>query len=469
MLNSLTAFRHRDPCLHRFGELVREEYRNWCLTSYNPPPDTIILGLSASDNRNPDSVYNSRYAFLGGRADKQAQRRDVVLLALQRTGEELFVGFFISQSVTIHVIQFTSVLENSGAGRDKKTESAIPRSTTRKSVEITKFILYMSQSSCLTSIIESVWCISAETARKHWCYDRLVMLTKPDASCRVFALTQIKPPIASARTLLSHGCEGFLATIHDTTSDVSSIHDQPIVSEFQDYFPKNFQNTSYSRFEVLTLTLNPGAEQSPRFPYRRLGLSQKSLKICYRVVGARFIRPSVSPWFTVLFVNEKDIDLRSVTINASERAGQIQTAFRTRIVIMKLLGMPFGHTMRPRELNMRQRRCWSIEGIMTPNSLPSVVKQMSGGTDALIESDHDSSRRMTRNLAIIQNVDQQTEFAYDVAILAAVKIEHQASSGSIATVRASCMEVGTKYPMILLPGLPPDSEKHGAILVVVDR
>ncbi|GJS84441.1 putative reverse transcriptase domain-containing protein [Tanacetum coccineum] len=41
-----------------------------------------------------------------------------------------------------------------------------------------------------------------------------------------------------ARTLLSHGCEGFLATIHDTTSDVSSIHDQPIVSEFQDVFPE---------------------------------------------------------------------------------------------------------------------------------------------------------------------------------------------------------------------------------------
>nr|GEY62603.1 hypothetical protein [Tanacetum cinerariifolium] len=40
-----------------------------------------------------------------------------------------------------------------------------------------------------------------------------------------------------ARTLLSHGCEGFLATIHDTTSDVPSIHDQPIVSEFPDVFP----------------------------------------------------------------------------------------------------------------------------------------------------------------------------------------------------------------------------------------
>nr|GFC80871.1 hypothetical protein [Tanacetum cinerariifolium] len=30
---------------------------------------------------------------------------------------------------------------------------------------------------------------------------------------------------------------GFLATIHDTTSEVPSIHDQPIVSEFSDVFP----------------------------------------------------------------------------------------------------------------------------------------------------------------------------------------------------------------------------------------
>nr|GFD14658.1 reverse transcriptase [Tanacetum cinerariifolium] len=40
-----------------------------------------------------------------------------------------------------------------------------------------------------------------------------------------------------ARTLLSHGCKGFLATIHNTTSNVPSIHDQPIVSEFRDVFP----------------------------------------------------------------------------------------------------------------------------------------------------------------------------------------------------------------------------------------
>nr|GFB81991.1 putative reverse transcriptase domain-containing protein [Tanacetum cinerariifolium] len=40
-----------------------------------------------------------------------------------------------------------------------------------------------------------------------------------------------------ARTLLYHDCEGFLATIHDTTTEVPSIHDQPIVSEFPDVFP----------------------------------------------------------------------------------------------------------------------------------------------------------------------------------------------------------------------------------------
>nr|GFA28285.1 zinc finger, CCHC-type, retrotransposon Gag domain protein [Tanacetum cinerariifolium] len=54
---------------------------------------------------------------------------------------------------------------------------------------------------------------------------------------RVHLVRLIRSQIISAlqaRTLLSHGYEGFLATIHDTTSDVPSIHDQPIVSEFLD-------------------------------------------------------------------------------------------------------------------------------------------------------------------------------------------------------------------------------------------
>nr|GFD08216.1 putative reverse transcriptase domain-containing protein [Tanacetum cinerariifolium] len=80
------------------------------------------------------------------------------------------------------------------------------------------------------------------------------------------------------RTLLSHCCEGFLATIHDTTSDVPSIHDQPIVSEFPDVFPDELPGIPLVREELL--------EQG-------------------------FIRPSVSPWGApVLFIKKKDGSMR---------------------------------------------------------------------------------------------------------------------------------------------------------------
>ncbi|GJR63495.1 putative reverse transcriptase domain-containing protein [Tanacetum coccineum] len=85
-----------------------------------------------------------------------------------------------------------------------------------------------------------------------------------------------------ARTLLSHGCEGFLATIHDTTSDVSSIHDQPIVSEFQDVFPEELLGIPPIRDDQLQELLERG-----------------------------FIRPSVSPWGApVLFHKKKDGSMR---------------------------------------------------------------------------------------------------------------------------------------------------------------
>nr|GFC27943.1 hypothetical protein [Tanacetum cinerariifolium] len=51
------------------------------------------------------------------------------------------------------------------------------------------------------------------------------------------------------RTLLSYGCKGFLATIHDTTSDVPSILDQPIVSEFPDVFPDELSGIPLSKEE----------------------------------------------------------------------------------------------------------------------------------------------------------------------------------------------------------------------------
>nr|GFC93795.1 putative reverse transcriptase domain, aspartic peptidase domain protein [Tanacetum cinerariifolium] len=71
-----------------------------------------------------------------------------------------------------------------------------------------------------------------------------------------------------ARTLLSHVCEGFLVTINDTTSDVPSIHDQPIVSEFPDVFPDELPGIPPVREVEFNIELIPRAEPISKAPYR---------------------------------------------------------------------------------------------------------------------------------------------------------------------------------------------------------
>nr|GFC92678.1 hypothetical protein [Tanacetum cinerariifolium] len=81
-----------------------------------------------------------------------------------------------------------------------------------------------------------------------------------------------------ARTLLSHGCEGFLAIIHDTTSDVLSIHDQPIVSEFPDVFPDELPGIPPVREVEFNIELILGAEPISKAPYRMAPIELKELK-----------------------------------------------------------------------------------------------------------------------------------------------------------------------------------------------
>nr|GFD05558.1 hypothetical protein [Tanacetum cinerariifolium] len=77
-----------------------------------------------------------------------------------------------------------------------------------------------------------------------------------------------------ARTLLSHGYEGFLATIHDTTSDVPSIHDQPIVSEFPDVFPDELPGIPLVR----EIDLRSGYHQ---LRVKEQDVSKTSFRTCY--------------------------------------------------------------------------------------------------------------------------------------------------------------------------------------------
>nr|GFC02625.1 putative reverse transcriptase domain, aspartic peptidase domain protein [Tanacetum cinerariifolium] len=81
-----------------------------------------------------------------------------------------------------------------------------------------------------------------------------------------------------ARTLLSHGCESFLATIHDTTSDVPYIHDQPIVSEFPDVFPDELPGIPPVREVEFSIELIQGAEPISKAPYRMAPIELKELK-----------------------------------------------------------------------------------------------------------------------------------------------------------------------------------------------
>nr|GFC85012.1 putative reverse transcriptase domain-containing protein [Tanacetum cinerariifolium] len=73
---------------------------------------------------------------------------------------------------------------------------------------------------------------------------------KPGASGRVFAITEDHATKTS----------GFLATIHDTTSDVPSIPDQPIVSEFPDVFPDELLGIPPVREVEFNIELIPGSE-----------------------------------------------------------------------------------------------------------------------------------------------------------------------------------------------------------------
>nr|GFA67742.1 putative reverse transcriptase domain-containing protein [Tanacetum cinerariifolium] len=99
---------------------------------------------------------------------------------------------------------------------------------------------------------------------------------KPGTSGRVFAITEDHATKTS----------GFLATIHDTTSDVPSIYDQPIVSEFPDVFPDELPGMPPVREVDFSIELIPGAEPISKAPYHMAPIEfvslEKSNKECHR-------------------------------------------------------------------------------------------------------------------------------------------------------------------------------------------
>nr|GEU66985.1 putative reverse transcriptase domain-containing protein [Tanacetum cinerariifolium] len=115
-----------------------------------------------------------------------------------------------------------------------------------------------------------------------------------------------------ARTLISHGCKGFLASIKDTSLDETRLESYPVVQNFPDVFPDELPGLPPECEVEFTIELTPGAQPISKAPYRMAPVELKELKDQLQELLERgFIRPSVSSWGApVLFVKKKDGGMR---------------------------------------------------------------------------------------------------------------------------------------------------------------
>ncbi|GJS58849.1 putative reverse transcriptase domain-containing protein [Tanacetum coccineum] len=159
-----------------------------------------------------------------------------------------------------------------------------------------------------------------------------------------------------SRTLISHGCEGFLASIKDTSLDGPRLESHPVVQNFLDVFPDELPGLPPDREVEFTIELIPGAQPISKAPYRMALVELKELKDQLQELLERgFIRPIRNryplPRIDDLFDQLQGakyfskIDLRSGYHQLHVKDQDVsKTAFCTRYGHYEFLVMLFGLT-----------------------------------------------------------------------------------------------------------------------------
>ena len=107
-------------------------------------------------------------------------------------------------------------------------------------------------------------------------------------------------------------CQGFLASVLDTTRTDIKIETISVVNEFLDVFPEDLPGLPLDRDVEFTIDVIPDTIPISKAAYRMVPAEMKELKIqLQELLDKGFIRPSVSPWGApVLFVKKKDGSMR---------------------------------------------------------------------------------------------------------------------------------------------------------------
>ncbi|GJV27972.1 zinc finger, CCHC-type, retrotransposon gag domain protein [Tanacetum coccineum] len=99
---------------------------------------------------------------------------------------------------------------------------------------------------------------------------QMSLVLRPRDQAQRTSVTNYRNPstLMIARTLISHGCQGFLASVMDTSLESPNIENLSVVREFADVFPDELPGLPPAREIEFGIELIPGAEPISKAPYR---------------------------------------------------------------------------------------------------------------------------------------------------------------------------------------------------------